>query len=173
MMFVHRGNLLLILLVILGLGLTACRQSAPTEVESPLPLRSPQEAPATSPPETSPPSLQVPTPSPGTAVVRGQLVAVAPSARMFLAGEIYLAPLVYTQGSTPVPFIRIKPGEDPKATLRNEANEFAILDVPPGEYGIVIHTPVNDYVVPDEAGGFLTIQVKEGEVVDLGVIELR
>ncbi|RMF29576.1 MAG: hypothetical protein D6759_13610, partial [Chloroflexi bacterium] len=78
-----------------------------------------------------------------------------------------------TQGSTPVPFIRIKPGEDPKATLRNEANEFAILNVPPGEYGIVIHTPVNDYVVPDGAGGFLTIQVKEGEVVDLGVIELR
>ena len=72
-----------------------------------------------------------------------------------------------------MPFVRVKPGEDPRASLRNEANEFAIVDVPPGKYGIVLHTPVSDYVIPDEGGGFLIIEVKEGEVLDLGVIELR
>ena len=72
-----------------------------------------------------------------------------------------------------MPFIRLKPGEDPKATLRNEENEFAVVDVPPGEYGVIVHTPVNDYVIPGAEGRALTIEVEEDEILDLGVIELQ
>ncbi|MEM3433444.1 MAG: hypothetical protein QXP27_04665 [Candidatus Methanomethyliaceae archaeon] len=169
MTYICRRKPLLILFAVLGLGLFACNQYRTGGNISP--LRSPLISPAAT--ESFSLSLEVPTPSPGFGVVRGRLVAVAPSARAFLAGDIYLAPVIYTQGSTPIPFVRVKTGEDPKANLRNQANEFAIVDVPPGKYGIVLHTPVSDYVVSDEAGGFLIIEVREGEVLDLGVVELR
>ena len=171
MIFVRRGNLLLILLIVLGLGLPACHRGETGEAVSP--LQSPLMIPLATASPIPPPPLDVPTPSPGLGVVRGQLVAVTPSARAFLAGEVYLAPLIYTQGTTPMPFVRLKPGEDPRASLRNEANEFAIVDVPPGKYGIVLHTPATDYVVPAGQGNFLLVEVKGGEVLDLGVIELR
>jgi hypothetical protein len=92
---------------------------------------------------------------------------------MFLGGDIYLASIRYTEGQNQLPFIRLDPDNDPKATLRNEAKEFAIVNVPPGEYGIVIHTPINDYIVPDGEGGFRILEVKENTVIDLGLIELR
>lgn len=92
---------------------------------------------------------------------------------MFLAGEIYLASVRYAEGESGMSFIRLDTANDPKATLRNEANEFAVLDVPPGEYGVVIHTPISDYILPDGAGGFLLITVEEGQIMDLGVVELR
>ncbi len=72
-----------------------------------------------------------------------------------------------------MPFIRLKPDEDPKATLRNEENEFAIVDVPPGDYGLIIHTPVSDYVVPEGEGKALIIEMKKDEILDLGVIRLQ
>jgi hypothetical protein len=146
------------------------------EDESPIPFTSPpQKTEVPSPTATPGPEtgLQVPTPSPGLGVVTGNIVAVSPAARAFLAGDIYLAPIIHTEGETPMPFIRLKPDKDPKATLRNEENEFAVVDVPPGEYGLIIHTPVNDYVVPEGEGKALIIEVKADETLDLGVIELQ
>jgi len=172
LMRIRYRYLLVALVTVLGLGLPACRQSEVREAISPLHPQSPLPIPTTAMSQPSPPLLQVPTPAAGLGVVRGQLVGSSPSSREFLAGEIYLAPLVYAQGATPIPFVRLKPDEDPRATLRNEANEFVIVDVPPGKYGIVIHTPLRDYVVPDEEGGFLIIEVQEGKIFDLGVIEL-
>jgi hypothetical protein len=117
--------------------------------------------------------MQPPTPLPGRGVVTGRIIATSPAARASLAGDIYLAPIINTNGKTPMPFIRLAPDEDPKATLRNEKNEFAIIDVPPGEYGIILHTPVSDHLVPDSEGGFMIIEVEENEILDLGTIELQ
>lgn len=170
----HAGRALL--LAVLVLGLSSCGQGTPTEEESPTPFTSPpQKTEIPSPMMTPEPDsgLQAPTPSPGLGVVTGRVVAVSPAGRAFLAGDIYLAPMIHTEGETSMPFIRLKPDEDPKATLRNEENEFAVVDVPPGEYGVIIHTPVSDYVVPGGEGEALIIEVKEDEILDLGVIELQ
>lgn len=170
----HAGRALL--LTVLILGLSSCAPSTPTEETSPIPFTSPPQ-------KTEPPSatatpepgfgLDVPTPSPGLGVVTGRIVATSPAARAFLAGDIYLAPIIHTEGETSMPFIRLKPEEDPKATLRNEENAFAVVDVPPGEYGVIVHTPVNDYIVPEAEGSALIIEVEADETLNLGVIELQ
>jgi hypothetical protein len=45
--------------------------------------------------------------------------------------------------------------------------------VAPGEYGIVIHTPVSDYVLPDGKGGILLFTVEPNKVIDLGEINIE
>lgn len=171
-----------LIVISIGLGvlfLPACGRDTPTNTpESPIEQMSPQlesplDAPTPVPPTATPVALEVPTPAPGLGVVHGSIESVSPETRMYLAGEIYLAPQKHTEGETSLPLIRLEVGKDPKATLRNEANEFAIVDVPPGEYGLVLHTPINDYIITDESGGFRIIDVKADQVMDLGVIELR
>jgi hypothetical protein len=106
-------------------------------------------------------------------VVRGFLEAVSPEYRAFLAGDVYLAQVRYTEGDVPIAYLRLDPDRDVKATLRNESNEFAILDVPPGDYGLIVHTVAGDYVVPDSEGGYLEINVLADQTLDLGVLEMR
>jgi hypothetical protein len=117
--------------------------------------------------------LEIPQPKPDLGVVRGQFVAKNAVARAMISGDYYLAPVIYTQGKVEIPFVSLDIQKDPKATLRNLNYEFAFVDVPPGEYGIIVHTPVSDYVIPDGAGGFRLIKVETGKVIDLGVIELE
>jgi hypothetical protein len=105
-------------------------------------------------------------------VVTGRIVATSPSARALLSGDIYLAPVQYAEGTEPFPYIRLDPDRDSKATLRNEQGEFAILSVQPGTYGLIIHTPVSDYVIPDGKGGFLIIELEPDQLLDVGSVEL-
>lgn len=159
-------------LVVLALGLVSCGQGRPNTEASPLETASPEKTSLpTSPLATPDSSLEVPTPSPGLAVVTGRLVAVSPAASPFLAGDIYLAPVIQSEGATPMPFIRLEPDEDPKATLRTEEEEFAIVNVAPGEYGLIVHTPVSDYLVMDN-GEPLIVEVKEDEIINLGDVEI-
>jgi hypothetical protein len=101
------------------------------------------------------------------------LVASSPDKRVFLSAEIYLASLRRTEGTSPMPFARLQPDEDPKASLRNERDEFAIIDVEPGTYVLVLHTPVSDHIVMDKEGDFRLIEVQKDRVTDLGEVELR
>lgn len=117
--------------------------------------------------------LTIPTPAPNTAVVHGQIGEVAPENRMFLSGEIYLAPVVELQGDNPLPFIRLEPDKNPKATTRNDTQEFIISDVEPGNYGLVFHTPIDDWILPAENRSFRIIEVTAGETIDLGEIDLQ
>lgn len=129
---------------------TACQLSGNTQPEtvseSPVP---PSPSPAMSTPTTANDEpLTLPTPAPNTAVVHGQIGEVAPENRLFLSGEIYLAPVVELEGENPLPFIRLEPDKDPKATIRTDAQEFVIPDVQPGNYGLVFHTPIDDWILP-------------------------
>ena len=116
--------------------------------------------------------LDIPTPSPGFGIVHGTVIAASKSSKIYLTGDIYLAPVIYSDGSVSVPFLRLDTQNDPKADLRNTNGDFAFLDVPPGEYGIIIHGLVSDYIVPDH-NEFLIIEVKSDETLDLGVIEIE
>lgn len=163
-----------VLLGLVSIALYACQPSTTETFESPLPFESPMTSSETTPSPVSAPTLEIPTPSSGLSVVAGRLVATSPSGRALLSGDIYLAPVQYAEGGTePFPYIRLDPDQDAKATLRNEQGEFVILAVQPGSYGLVIHTPVSDYVVPDGEGGFLVLELEPDQLVDVGSIELQ
>ena len=121
------------------------------------------------------PPLEIPTPTSGLGIVRGKFSLLNPDRRIILIADIFLASIVNSEGNISVPFIRLDPDNDPVATLRNQIDEFAILDVPPGEYGMVLHGPLTDYVVPDADSpvGFLIVVVKPNEITDIGVIEIK
>jgi len=162
-----------VLLGLVSIALCACQPSATETFESPLAFESPMTPGEVTPSPASSPQLEIPTPSSGLSVVAGRLVATSPSGRALLSGDIYLAPVQNAEGTEPFPYIRLDPDNDAKATLRNKQGEFAILAVQPGSYGLVIHTPVNDYVVPDGKGGFLVLELEPDQLVDVGSIELQ
>ena len=160
-----------IILLLLSIG--ACRLVEPAgQPESPLTFNSPLAASA--PVQT----LDLPTVSSESGQIYGRFVEESPAARVFLAGQLYLAPVVYgnkVQEEDPdVPFISLNVGVDPIADLRNDAGEFAFLDVPPGEYGLVLYTPVKSYLVPDSTGQSpLYLNIQAGEALGLDDIILK
>ena len=169
-----RFHFKLLLLVVLILSVSSCQGTSSIQEESPISPNSPLPRTQASPTEeTSESDLQVPTPSPGFGVVTGQIVAAVPAARPFLAGDIYLAPVIHAEGEASLPFIRLKPDEDPKADRRNQQNEFVFVDVPPGNYGLIVHTPISNYLVSDGEGDTLVVEVKKNEVLDLGRIDFE
>lgn len=116
-------------------------------------------------------TLPVGNPAPGTGNVRGKFIADTPAARVFLAGEIYLAPVVFSEGQVSLPFISLNVGSDPKAVARSEDGEFVFENVKPGYYGIVLYTPVSQYLAPDGTGrDVLYIEVEAGQTLELGDI---
>ncbi len=117
-------------------------------------------------------TLEVPEPEAGKGAVRGRLVIANESLQFYLAGQVYLAPLNYMEGDVQVPYISVDTARDPLEDLRNEG-EFAFLNVEPGEYGIVVYTPLTSYAIPGEEEGLLIIEVQEGEILDVGDIVLR
>jgi hypothetical protein len=114
--------------------------------------------------------LDVPEPTDGTAIIYGQFVVNNAAGNAYLLGDIYLAPVIYSDGDVQFPFISLDVEKDIVANYRTKDHHFLFVDVLPGTYGIVIHTPVNDYVVPDETEGFLFIEIAEGDIIDLGTI---
>ncbi len=113
-------------------------------------------------------TLALSSPAPGTGNVRGRFVADTPSARVYLAGEIYLAPVIFSEGKISLPFVSLNVGVDPKATARTEDGEFVFESVKPGYYGLVLYTPVSQYLAPDAAGiDVMYIEVEDGQTVEL------
>ena len=118
--------------------------------------------------------LTIPPAKADTGVVRGRLIVADVAVELALFTEdIYLAPVIYMEGEIRLPFLSLDESLDPKAALRSSDNEFVFTDVPPGEYGIIIHSPVSDTVVPDVEYGFLIIEVVAGKVLDLGDLMLQ
>jgi len=117
--------------------------------------------------------LIVPQPKPGLGVVHGKLVAESAAAKAIIIGDYYLGPVIYTTGQQKLPFVSLDLQRDQPASMLNALNEFVFVDVTPGEYGIVIHTPVSDYVLPDGKGGILLFTVEPNKVIDLGEINIE
>jgi hypothetical protein len=119
-------------------------------------------------------ALNIPALEAGLGGVRGKFVAETRDAQSFLVGDIYLAPVIYSQGKTSIPFVSLDPAKDPKAALRNRDQEFAFVNIKPGLYGLVIHSPVSDYLALDpNTGGSLRFEVKPDEMIDLGTIVIK
>jgi hypothetical protein len=117
--------------------------------------------------------LAVPQPKPDLGVVHGRLVAESAAAKAIVIGDYYLGPVIYTTGQQKLPFVSLDLQRDQPASMLNALNEFVFVDVTPGEYGIVIHTPVSDYVLPDGKGGVLLFKVEANKVIELGEINIE
>jgi hypothetical protein len=162
-------HLIFFVTVVATLLMTGCGDTVANQFQSPLRFVSPLETEVTTRSQQVY-TLDVPEPTAGTGSVRGRLIAASPGAEIFLAGQVYLAPLNYIEGEVRIPYFSVDLAKDPLEDLRNDSGEFAILDIKPGEYGIVVYTPLTSYAVPGEEEGMRIIEVVEGEVLDVGDI---
>lgn len=151
--------------VVAVLLLAACETSAIDSLtfESPLSRFSPI-------PTAIPYTLEAPALAEGTGAVHGRLVAGSESARIFMAGQVYLAPFRQSEGEVSIPYVSVDTSADPLEDMRTPEGEFMVLDVPPGEYGLVVYTPLTSYLAPGDNNGLMIIEVVAGEIYDVGQI---
>lgn len=171
--------------------------SAPTEPsveqpESPLPDVGAPESPLNAPQPESPLGLapaeanlsgcaqDFPTPTDGTGVVCGGVISASPTTKYLLAGDFYLAPVIYTKAKLEdgkeidVPFVSLNVGTDKIADIKTETGGFVFLNVPPGEYSVVIYTPIQSFLFHDGTGqNTLMFTVEAGEVEQLAQLPLE
>lgn len=140
------------------------------EGPAPSPFNSPTQFASTLP--TSVPSITVPTPEPGTAILHGRFQALTDAGRVLMAGAVYAAPVEVSQGPTPLPLLRVDFGNDPQSTIHPETGEFIITGIQPGRYGILVHTPVSDFVINDDSGETLFLTLEAGQVLNVGTLIL-
>jgi hypothetical protein len=57
-----------------------------------------------------------------------------------------------TASEIDVPFVSLNVGTDKIADIKTEIGEFVFLDVPPGEYSVVIYTPIQSFLFHDGTG---------------------
>lgn len=121
--------------------------------------------------------VEIPEAEADSGIVFGRIQGTRPSHSILMAGELYLAPLISGEkvnaDDPDVRFISLQPGADKQADIRNEGGDFAFFNVPPGEYAIVVYTPVEWHVPADSTGSDLFINVEAGETIDLGLLLMQ
>jgi hypothetical protein len=150
----------LILLGVLGL-ISGCQPSPSVS-----PLESPMRAEQLESPGETLEALEVPTPVSGTGVVWGRVVEQT-SGLAPLESTIFLGGLTYMD--TGIPIVALHQDEAPYA-IPSTDGWFVISDVPPGEYGVIMLTPDVSFLMDDNDGGSLLIEVEADEILDLGEI---
>lgn len=195
----RRHMLAVVLYLLLGIAMSACTSSPPPETE-PTPTDTPSdtqtypnpgsaaspaqqptspypggEAPPTSTPAVPPDATPPPIPTAGTetGVVHGILLSAATQEPLTPANAtavMYLSPLV-TGTNEDFP-IAVLDKEISPTTLPGMEGIFVFLDVPPGEYLIVVETPLNQVAARsvDDVEYDLVVNVVAGEVIDVGRI---
>ena len=156
---------------------------SPAELETSYPLDQPQERPTIDYSDQGYPveeqgssseyvdSLTIPTPDETSAVVLGQLIEQATNAP-YLAPGLYLGALINTDPDDPeLPSVfSISTDNDPKAVQALDG-AFVFSEVPPGQYALVIWSPMSLNLVKNPATSQeLLIEVAAGETLDLGTI---
>ena len=167
---------------------TAPTLTPASQPESPLaefdsPLAAP-ESPLAAPQQEALPAeygcnLDFSAPSSDSGTVCGMVVSETLATKYLLAGDFYLAPVIYSKAKLEdgseidIPFVSLNVGIDKVADIKTESGGFVFLDVPPGEYGVVIYTPVQSFLFHDGTGqNTLMFEVVAGEVNQLDPISL-
>ena len=157
-----------------ALALAACRGSQTTAVtptsrtsplESPLPTETPEREPPEPTTDVTPTQTAVPTPASDTAVVAGT-VETEDLGDPMQGVQVFLGEPIGSGSEEPV--FGLDPASAPGAQTDVEGH-FVISDVPPGDYGIILWSPVNSILARDpETGDALRVSVDAGDVVDVG-----
>jgi hypothetical protein len=168
----------LLLIIPLAVFAHACSQPDPTataspeptptvESESPLPVDSPLNSALSSPlPSQLPTPTPLPAPEPGKGSVTGRILN-AVTGQDVVGIAVYLGTFT-SMGSDGGQIVTMRENTSPQ-TLSNLGGYFAISDVEPGTYALILWTPFNSIVVPDpETGAQYAVTVEAGEITDLG-----
>ena len=156
------GCLLLLLIM------TACDvPPIPATVVSPLSTASPLAA-AAAPAAVSPlptPAVAAITPQPGTGGVVGRLSDIR-------TGRPAVITILYQEESInhDAPPLLYGPLSGQPRTDSLPDGHFAFNNVPPGEYILVLYSPIDILYYHQGDGKAVLIQIKEGEVLDLGQV---
>lgn len=117
--------------------------------------------------------IVIPSPEGNLAVVHGTLLTLGDNLP-YLAPSLYLGQI-------------LKPDDEPESTLILSAisieedpiavqavdGKFVFIQIPPGEYGLFIWTPMSLFLIEDvETGQPILVDVKPGEILDLGTIHV-
>ena len=117
--------------------------------------------------------LNIPKPSPGTGVVIGQLLAIDidGKARPYLS-VLYLGHILRESNDKNTAFlIYFSEETDIKGIQDPKTGYFYFYDVPPGEYGIILWTPVGSMPLYNpETQEYIIFTLKPQEIINLGTI---
>lgn len=171
---IAEGELLVKKLCIIGLFILiagGCRaQPHPTCTPSPLPTApsSPLIAPVAEPSSPPPGPTPISTPVPTRGAITGQLIG-RESGRPAGGAIVYLGNISYLQPDS-IPVITMRQRASPH-TMADESGYFALLDLEPGTYALILWTPMNSSVIDDpETGETLLVTVEAGVITELGKI---
>ncbi len=160
---------------------------APTIAAAPAPTETPTPAPtatAASQPESPLGAPESPLPTPttdptapqgatdsSTGAVLGQLAVTGlPGYRYVVDTIVGLAPVIRDDNGLPKA-AGYEASTAPKA-VTDAAGRFGIGNVEPGTYSIILDAVITSYQLDDETSGdTILVEVKAGEVVDLGLLE--
>ena len=107
----------------------------------------------------------IPTPSSGSSVISGHLFSVGEDLPARLV-RIYFATKTLL---TPGPGYMLSYEEVGSPNIQtDETGLFVITDILPGEYFLIMVTPVNSYSVIDDDGNQVIVVAEEGKTYDLG-----
>lgn len=117
-----------------------------------------------------PKDLDIPAPSSETAVVYGTLLSLSEENAPYIAPSLFLGSILTSEGNNDVFLGSISIDDDPMAQQASNG-KFVFQDIPPGEYGLFIWTPVSAFIVKDESHAEpVLIEVEPGQTYDLGTI---
>lgn len=112
-------------------------------------------------------SRSIPTPLTTKGTISGQLVSATPQES--IAGLVIYAATILPLTPGPDHMINVDLANSPKDLVR-EDGQFAINNVEPGEYVLMLWAPHSSSFVPDAQNpdAQLTIRVWAGQIVDIG-----
>jgi hypothetical protein len=108
-----------------------------------------------------------PTPAPGLATVRGELVV---NGKPATGHTLYLAPIIQTGGADGGEIAALDPVNDPR-TEPDRTGYFHFTDVEPGRYALGISSPSGQVLIR-RGDTEIVVEAQEGEIVDLGVVRI-
>lgn len=111
--------------------------------------------------------IEIPIPNEDTSVVFGEIQSLTTDEPIAFS-KIYLASKVFLDSGDSY-VLSFTENESPHSQT-NKAGEFAISLIPPGEYVMVLATPIDIYPVLDESGEKVEINLSKGESLDLGLL---
>ena len=126
-------------------------------------------------PETTPflptllDQLTIPTPEVDKGIIHGQLLTADPEGEPYYA-TIYLARTIQSAQEGYPPIVTFSEDEDP-SSVQDKEGRFLFTNIPPGIYALAIWSPVSNIIIVDpDTQNYMLIEVRAGEITDLGAI---
>ena len=132
-----------------------------------------KDATATTSPLQSPLPVPVgcPAPSAKRSALTGNLVVLNPRFAPASDGGVYLVP-TESDSKTKLKVFEVDPENSVQATVDAASGDFALCDVPPGEYFLLVVAQIGTIPMLDTASGMpMVLTLQAGELFEMGEIQ--